>query len=208
MSSASAYGAFPDNPEFITEDAPLRPRDYNYGIYKREVEGYYRSSPKRPDLKLVIFRMCTAVGPSYYKAGGVVSTVAKAPFMLDVKGGDGRVQFIHEEDVIALYDQVVRDDEVEDTFNLAPPSYATTRELGEAYGKKFIPMPLWLLRGIFWILWTLHIAALTPAIARLMACGIIVSPKKLMERYNYTFKYSTKEAFMDAVEKRRKNGTL
>ena len=208
MSSASAYGAFPDNPEFLAEDSQLRPRDYNYGIYKREVESYYRSYPKRQDLKLVIFRMCTAVGPSYYKPGGVVSTVAKAPFILDVKGGDGRVQFIHEEDVIALFEKIVNDADVEDTFNLAPPSYATTRELGEAYGKKLIPLPLWMLRGIFWILWNLRIAALTPAIARLMAYGIIVSPKKLMARYSYTFKYSTKEAFLDAVEKRKANGTL
>ena len=41
-----------------------------------------------------------------------------------------------------------------------------------------------------------------------MAYGIIVSPKKLMARYSYTFKYSTKEAFLDAVEKRKANGTL
>lgn len=208
LSSASAYGAWPDNPEFLTEDAPLRPRDYNYGIYKREVENYYRSFPKRADLKLVIFRMCTAVGPSYYKAGGVVSTITKSPFMLDIKGGDGRVQFIHEEDVIALFDKVVNDNDAQDTFNLAPPSYATTRELAKPFGKKFIPLPLWLLRGIFWIIWNLRIAPLTPAIARLMAYGIIVSPAKLMARYGYTFKYSTKEAFMDAVTKRKANGTL
>ena len=208
LSSASAYGAWPNNPEFLTEEQPLRPRDYNYGIYKREVENYYRSFPKRADLKLVIFRMCTAVGPSYYKAGGVVATVAKAPFMLDVRGGDGRVQFIHEEDVIALFDKVINDADVEDTFNLAPPSYATTRELGKSFGKKFIPLPLWLLRGIFWILWNLRIAALTPAIARLMAHGIIVSPRKLTARYNYAFKYSAKAAFLDAVASRKANGTL
>jgi len=208
LSSAAAYGAFPDNPEFLTEEAPLRPRDYNYGIYKREVENFYHSYPKRADLKLVIFRMCTAVGPSYYKPGGVVSTVTKSPFMLDIKGGDGRVQFIHEEDVIALFDRVVNDADVEDTFNLAPPSYATTRELAKPFGKRFIPLPLWLLRGIFWIIWNLRLAALTPAIARLMAHGIIISPKKLMARYDYTFKYSAKDAFLDAVASRQANGTL
>jgi len=208
MSSASAYGAYPDNPEWITEDMPLHPRDYNYGIYKKEIEEYYHGYKKRSDLKLVIFRMCTAVGPSYYKPGGVVSSVSKSPFMLDIKGGDGRVQFIHEEDVKALYELVINDEAVEDTLNLAPDSYATTRELGEYYKKKFIPLPLWLLRGIFWLLWNLHLAALTPAIATLMAHGIIISPKKLMQKYNYVFKYTTKSAFIDAVEKRKINGTL
>jgi hypothetical protein len=128
--------------------------------------------------------------------------------MLDIKGGDGRVQFIHEEDVKALFELVINDGSVEDTLNLAPDSYATTRELGECYKKKFIPLPLWLLRGIFWILWNLHLADLTPAIARLMAQGIIISPKKLMQKYNYIFKYTTKSAFIDAVEKRKINGTL
>jgi len=208
LASASAYGAWPNNPEWLDEESKLRPRDYNYGIYKKEIEKYYQEFNKRKDMKLVIFRMCTAVGPSYYKAGGVVSSVANSPFLLDIKPGDGRVQFIHEDDVAELFDKVVSDTKVEGIFNLAPDSYSTTRELGEALNKKFIPIPLWLLRGIFWILWNFHIALLTPAIARLMAFGIIVNPKKLMKRYNYTYKYSTKEAFMDAVEKRRLNGTL
>lgn len=208
MSSASAYGVYPDNPEWITEDMPLRPRDYNYGIYKKEIEEYYHGFKKRVDLKLVIFRMCTAVGPSYYKPGGVVGSVSKSPFMLDIKGGDGRLQFIHEEDVKALFDLVINDGSVEDTLNLAPDSYVTAHELGVYYKKKFIPIPLWLLRGIFWLLWNLRLAGLTPAIARLMAHGIIISPKKLMQKYNYSFKYSTKSAFIDAVEKRKASGRL
>lgn len=208
MSSASAYGGFSDNPEFISEDQPLRPRDYNYGIYKKQVEEYYHKYNKRADLKLVIFRMCTAVGPSYYKKGGVVSSVYNAPFLINIRPGDGRVQFIHEDDVKVLFEKVMEDSEAEDTFNLAPDSYASTKELGEIYHKKSIPIPLWLLRGVFFLIWHLHLAALTPAIARLMAFGIIISPKKLMGRYNYKFQYTTKEAFMDAVNKRKLNGSL
>jgi len=208
MSSASAYGGFPDNPEFIFEDQPLRPRDYNYGIYKKQVEEYYHKYNKRADLKLVIFRMCTAVGPSYYKSGGVVSSVYKAPFLINIRPGDGRVQFIHEDDVKVLFEKVMEDGEVEDTLNLAPDSYASTKELGEIYHKKSIPIPLWLLRGVFFLIWNLHLGAITPAMARLMAFGIIISPKKLMERYNYKFQYTTKEAFVDAVEKRKAKNLL
>ncbi len=208
MSSASAYGGFEDNPEFILEEQELRPRDYTYGIYKKEIERYYHVFDKRDDMKMVIFRMCTAVGPSYYKKGGVVSSVYNAPFLLDIKPGDGRVQFIHEDDVTALFDLVMNDEEVEDTFNLAPDSYSTPKELGEPFNKKILPMPLWLIRGAFWLLWHLHIASLTPAMARLMAFGIIVSPKKLMSHYNYKFKYTTAEAFMDAVNKRKEKGLL
>ena len=38
FSSASAYGAWPENKLWIKEYQPLRPRDYRYGINKKKVE--------------------------------------------------------------------------------------------------------------------------------------------------------------------------
>lgn len=208
MSSTSAYGAYPDNPDFIKEDHELRPYDYVYGIHKKEVEERYAKFHRRPDLKMVIFRMCTAVGPSYYKKGGVVSSVYHAAILPDFIGGNGKVQFIHEDDVKAIYDQVVHDESIQGVFNLVPNDYSSSHELGTLLGKKFISVPPWLFRGLFWILWNARLAALKPSHARLMTYGIVASPKKLTDTLDYTFKYGTREAFMDAVEKRRRNGTL
>ena len=208
FSSASIYGAHPDNPEYMYEDSLLRPADYNYAKYKKEVEEYYHQFSKRNDMKLVIFRMCTAVGPSYYKSGGVVSSFSKAPFNLQIGFRKNAAQFIHEDDVKALVEKLINDESVEDTFNLGPDSYSFTGDLAEALGKKTYRIPYILLRIIFWFLWNLRIAAMTPAMARLMAYPIAAHPKKLMEKYGYKFKYSTKEAFLDAVEKRKVNETL
>ena len=208
MSSTSAYGAQPDNPDWIVEDRPLSGVDYNYGIYKKQVEEYYGQYNKRADLRLVIFRMCTAVGPSYYKKGGVVSAVTHAPFLIDILGGNGKLQFVHEDDVKAIFDRVAHDEKMEGVFNLVPNDFSSTKELGVGLGKKFIPVPLWLLRSAFWVLWQLHLASLTPAMARLMAYGIVASPEKLIKTLGYAFRYGTKSAFMDAVEKRKANGTL
>ncbi len=208
MSSTSAYGASPDNPDWITEDRPLNGYDYNYGIYKKQVEDYYAQFSKRANLKLVIFRMCTAVGPSYYKKGGVVSTVYHAPFLTDIMGGNGKVQFIHEDDVKEIFDRVANDEKLEGIFNLVPNDFSSTHELGMTLKKTFVPVPLWLLSDIFWLLWTLRLANLAPAMARLMAFGIVASSEKLTKTFGYTFKYGTKAAFMDAIEKRKANGTL
>jgi len=208
MSSTSAYGAFPDNPDWMKEDRPLNPHDYTYGIHKKEVEEYYGQFQKRPDMKLVIFRMCTAVGPSYFKPGGVVSSVYHAPFLIEFFGGNGKIQFIHEDDVKAVFEKAAKDETMEGVFNLVPNDFSTTKELGGGLNKKFIPIPLPLLQAVFWILWNLRIAQLTPAHARLMAYGIVASPNKLMDRLGYRFKYSTKGAFMDAVEKRKALGRL
>ncbi|MFC1615842.1 NAD-dependent epimerase/dehydratase family protein [Patescibacteria group bacterium] len=208
FSSTSIYGAHKDNPEWLTEESPLRPADYTYAVHKRTVEEYYHSYSKRPDMKLVIVRMCTAVGPSYYKKGGVVSSLAKAPISIEIGSKQNAVQFIHEDDVKALVEKISEDYEVEDTFNLCPDSYATVKSLAKALKKRSIKIPLFLLKGIFWILWKLHLGDLTPAMAKLMAYSIVASPKKLMDHYNYKFQYTTKEALLDAVEKRKANGTL
>ena len=54
----------------------------------------------------------------------------------------------------------------------------------------------------------MRIISVSPTSVNLVAHGIVISPKKLMKRYSYTFLFSTKGAFFDAVEKRKKGGTL
>ena len=150
--------------------------------------------------------MCTAVGASYHKAGGVVALLAKSPVLPRFEGRHCELQFIHEEDLTALVDLVVRDPLIEGVFNLAPDSYATTAEL--VPGKVFVPVPLQLARALTAALWRLHLSAVMPSALDLSTWGIVAGPAKLMERYGYRFKYGTLEAFRAAVEARRANGTL
>jgi nucleoside-diphosphate-sugar epimerase len=208
FSSASIYGADKDNPVWFHEDFPLEPRDYTYAIHKKTIEGWYRAFQKRTEMKLVIMRMCTAVGPSYYKKGGVVSSLAGAPFMLQLGPRRNAVQFIHEEDVNALVEKIVNDSKVEDTFNLGPDSFVYSDKIAKALNKKVLPLPLFIMKTAFWLMWKLRLAAYTPAMAKLVAFPIAAHPKKIMEKYNYEFKYTTLEALMDAIEQRGKNGTL
>jgi len=206
FSSASAYGAWPDNKPWITEEQPLRPRDYRYGIHKKLVEEHYNRYAKRKNLKTVILRMCTAIGPSYHKKGGVVSLLANAPIFFKLNGRYCEIQFLHEEDLTALMNLIVDDTKIEGTFNLAPDSFSTTKEL--ATSKIFVPLRLDFMRIVIALLWKLHLSSVMPAAMTLSTHGIVVSPEKLMKRYGYTFKYSTLEGFRDTVRKRRELGTL
>jgi len=208
FSSASIYGAFPDNRPGITEEQEPRPRDWVYAQNKKIVEDYYFSCPRRPDLKLVNYRMCTAVGPSYFKPGGVVAILAKGPVGLMLGGRAAEIQFIHEADVKALTELVVNDPEIEGVFNLAADSYSDAREMNPNPKKIFVKPPKWLFKAVIAALWTARLSDVSPTSVNLVAYGIVVSPKKLADRYGYKFKYSTKEAFFDAFEKRLKNGTL
>ncbi len=206
FSSASIYGGWPYNPLWIVEKSPRNPRDWVYAQNKKIVEDYYFNFKKRKDLKLVNFRMCTAVGPSYYKGGGVVKTLS-GPIGLLLNGKDTLLQFIHEDDVNKIVELTVKK-KIEGVFNLAPDSYSITKELNPNPKKIFIPFPKILFKLIVSILWYTRIAPISPTSVNLVAHGVVVSPKKLMKALDYRFKYSTKEAFFDAVKKRKKNKTL
>jgi UDP-glucose 4-epimerase len=208
MSSISVYGAHPGNPEWIAEDAPLRPGAYSYARHKKTSEEHCLGAPRREDMNVVVLRMCTAAGPGYTRPGGVVRAIARLPLLPSVIGGDGRIQFIHEEDLAALVWEIVSDDDVSGVFNLCPDSYSTIPELRRELGRAVAPVPLVLLKAVLGLLWHLRIASVTPAMAALMAHGIVATPAKIVGRYGYTFAYSAREAFLDAVQKRRRKGTL
>jgi nucleoside-diphosphate-sugar epimerase len=206
LGSTSAYGAWPSHRRWLPEMTPLRPRDYRYGLHKKEVEELTSRFARRSSLRVVTLRMCTAVGPSYRKAGGVVALLANAPILPRFDGRHCELQLLHEEDLTALLDLIVRDPVVEGVFNLAPDSFATAQEL--VPGKRFLPIPLWLARGVAAILWRLHLSDVMPSAMDLATHGIVADPAKLMGRYGYRFKYDTHEAFRETVRERRALGTL
>ena len=78
-----------------------------YAQNKVAVERLYVKLHVRKTMKLVNLRMCTAVGPSYHKDGGVVSILAKMPIGLLLDGKDTEIQFIHEFDLCRLVEKVV-----------------------------------------------------------------------------------------------------
>lgn len=198
FSSASIYGGNSDNPAWITEDAKIRPGEWVYAQNKAITEYFYSNFEKRDSLKVVIFRMCTGCGPSYFKGKGLVRLLKHSPIGLLVNGTDMNMQFIHEDDVKNLINLVVRDRDIEGVYNLAPDSFATTKELSPN-PKLFIKVSEKRIKKIFSIIWKLRVAKISPTSVSLITYGIVVSPKKIMDRYNYKFLYSTKEAFYNSI---------
>lgn len=198
FSSASVYGGNKENQLWITEDGELKPNEWVYAQNKIKVEDFYNTYPNRDNLKVVIFRMCTACGPSYYKSKGLVKLLNRSPIGLLVNGTDMDMQFIYEDDVKTIVKLVLDDPEVEGVFNLAPDSYATTKELSPN-PKLFIKISESKVKKIFNFLWKSRIAKISPTSVSLITYGIIISSKKLMDRYNYKYKYTTKEAFYSSI---------
>ena len=197
FSSTSAYGGRPDNKLWIKETQPLSPGDYRYGKHKEEVEEYIAGLKKRKGLNFVVVRMCTCVGPSEYKKGGLVELIYKAPVLFNYGGRETEIQLLHERDLQEILYKIIRNTKMNGTFNLAPDDHCTVRDL--VPDKKFLNLPLGPVKALFGLLWALRLTDIYPPAVQLSAYGIVADPAKLKKALNYKFRFGTKAAFLDAV---------
>ncbi len=199
-SSAAIYGAHKDNKDWLGESDRLKPERYRYGINKKLIEHNYFSNHVRKDLHITSLRICTVVGPTFDKPGSIVSLLIKFPYFPKFCR-ESRMQFLHSDDFTALFGHVLDDPEIAGIYNLAPDDFVTVKEL--VPGKKFIGLPLFMLRGVLLILWNLRVLNMQPAAVKTSIYPMILDPSRIVERYGYRFKFSSEEAFISTLHNNR-----
>lgn len=197
FSSTAAYGANKENAEWISENQPLRPGRYRYGLNKKLAENVIFNHGIREDLNLVCLRVSSVVGPLFTKRKSAVSTIINWPFLLS-RWANIRLQFLHEQDFIDLLDKVIHDRFIKGVYNLAPNSFVTVMELEP--DKRYIPVPMRLLILVAHVLWFLRVINLPPASLKQSMYSIVLDPSKIISKYGYSFKYTSKQAFLETAK--------
>jgi UDP-glucose 4-epimerase len=193
-SSATTYGGYKTNPEWIRESQPLRPGKYRYGLNKSLVEQMFSSTPVRKNLRILTLRLCTVTGPLYSSERNVINLLTRSP-ILPRFCMQNKIQLLHEEDFLSLMYKILLDDQIAGTYNMAPDSCSYIHDL--APDKKYLPLPVSCVSAVLWILWHLRLMNLQPVSINNGIYPIIPDPAKLMKRYGYAFKYTTAEVFCD-----------
>src|SRR6266545_6859374 len=129
-SSATAYGAFPDNPRPIAEDWPVRGQpDFSYARHKAEADRLCQLwALEQPDRVMTIVRPCIVFGPNvdnYISRGW-----EKSSFMPIMDGVDEEFQLVHEDDVVSAIAGLL-DAKAPGAFNVAGDGTMTWRESAE-----------------------------------------------------------------------------
>jgi nucleoside-diphosphate-sugar epimerase len=184
----------------MKESEPLLPENYRYGMNKKIVEDRYTNNSLRIDLKLVILRLCLVTGPIFDKPKSAVSILIKFPFMPRFTK-ETKLQFLHSEDMVALMELIMKDKEISGIYNLVPDSYTVVKDI--VPDKRFIRIPLFMIKAFLWICWHLKIMNIQPASVLNSFYPTIVDSSKIISRYGYKFRYSSKEAFEDTVAHNR-----
>jgi UDP-glucose 4-epimerase len=197
-SSASAYGAFPDNPEPLTEEHPVRGvPTYSYTRDKTEADRLCQLwAYKHADRVMTIVRPCIVLGPNVDNS--LVRIWTKAPATFDSGNVDGKIQFVHEDDVVEAISRLL-DGRHAGAFNIAGDGLMTYRECADLIGQPIRKIPLRAARALNRAMWKLRQAEAPVGQIEFARHSWIVSNEKLKSTLGWTPRYSSREAFEIAM---------
>jgi UDP-glucose 4-epimerase len=156
LSSANVYGPRPDNPQFLSEDAPLLGGAAFSEIRDLvEVDMLAQSFFwKRPEIETVILRPVHILG----SVRNAPSNYLRLPVIPTLLGFDPMVQVIHEEDTVRAIELSLRPG-VRGIFNLAGPPPAPLSRIIKVLGRSSMPIPHPLASTLLGPLWRLRVAS-------------------------------------------------
>ncbi len=178
LSSSIVYGAWPDNPVPLTEEAPLRPNpgvpDAAHHAEAERLLGVW--SAGHPDAWVTVLRPATIVGP------GVDSTLAEA------LGGRGTVrpdradpdeQFVHVDDVASAVALAARE-RLDGVYNVAPNGSVPGEVVRELSAwRPSVPVPGWMGRAAMRWGWALGLSSVPPSMLPLVEHPWVVASDRL-----------------------------
>lgn len=192
-SSGAAYGYHPDNPEWLDEEDPLRGNDeFEYSKHKRIVENMLAKwREERPELKQVVFRPGTIVGPDVHSP---VTDLFEKPVILGIIGSNSPFVFIWDQDLVACLVDAVFSDKV-GVYNQAGDGALTPREIAKMLNKPYVPLPAGLVKGLLFALKGLGLTENGPERVKFLRYRPVLSNRRLKEDYGYMPQLSSREAF-------------
>ena len=139
LSSTALYGASPDNPNFLTEDRPLKPAPQSRFLAdKLEVERQFQSfREKRPGIAVAVLRMAPLLGP---RVRNPVTQLLGRPIVPVLLGRDPLMQFLHEDDAVGALELAVMR-RANGTYNIAPPGALPLSSVLKLLGRTPLPLP-------------------------------------------------------------------
>jgi nucleoside-diphosphate-sugar epimerase len=176
-SSATVYGAHPDNEVPLIETSPLRANlDFSYAAHKLEVEYVVREFEEEfPDAHVVMLRPAVVLGP---RADNAWSHFLELPVLLGVTGYSPPQQVVHEDDVARALHWAVTTPE-RGAFNLGTPDVLESEEALAIAGRRTRTMPEPVAFAVMERLWGLGLSEVPPGYLHYAMHPWVVSTEKL-----------------------------
>ncbi|MBD3672190.1 MAG: NAD-dependent epimerase/dehydratase family protein [Planctomycetaceae bacterium] len=191
-SSATAYGAWDDNPIPIPEDHHLRPRtEYQYAHDKVLVEELLAEfRDQHPEIAVSWTRAAIIYGEGVDNY--LTKFILRSPLMVLPDGHNATFQLVHLEDVVAATLKILTSN-ASGPFNIAPPDWITLKDLAKLKRQICLKSPLVMCRLFTNIWWGLRLPLFyfPSGLWYFIRYPWVVTPRRLQEEIGYEFRYST-----------------
>jgi UDP-glucose 4-epimerase len=205
-SSSTVYGASPKDPALFSEEMEPRalPRS-GFAKDSVEVEGYVRGfSRRRPDVVVSTLRFANCLGPH---VDTPLSAYFELPVIPRVWGFDPRLQFVHEDDLLASLRHCTIGNHP-GTYNVAGDGVITLSQAARRTGKPTISMPGSMLSAVGGLGRRARLVDFSPEQVSFLAYGRGIDTTRLRERVGYVPKWTTPGTFEDFVRARHMHGPI
>lgn len=200
-STTEVYGAHPTNPNFLSENHPLRGGFKSRFLRdKIEAENQVRKfSEKHPETIVTVLRPCTILGPHIrnYKTNFLQKSV-----LTTVMGYDPLFQFVHEEDVIQAFKTVIEKD-FPGTFNIVGDGVMPLSKVLHLTGKVAIPVPAPLLYPAVQLMWYANIFPAPSSRLDFLKYILVADGERAKKVMGFKPRYSTKEVLLSFIGAQR-----
>jgi UDP-glucose 4-epimerase len=192
-SSGAAYGYHADNPEWLTEDHPVRGNEaFAYAHHKRLVEEMlagYRSA--HPSLEQVVFRVGTILGET---TRNQITALFERPRLIAIRGSKSPFVFIWDRDVAGAIEHAIFGGPP-GIYNVAGDGALSIQEIAARLGKRCITLPPGLLRAALAVLHPLRLSQYGPEQVDFLRYRPVLDNRRLKEVFGYVPKLTSAEVF-------------
>jgi UDP-glucose 4-epimerase len=198
VSPSSVYGAWPNNPVPLTEDAPLRPNPgYSPAVQAAEVERLLAEwGDEHPGITVTTLRAAPVLGPG---AERLPSRLLLGRPPLRVRGASPPMQALHVDDLVSALLLAVTTD-LPGVFNAAAVGWLSQDDLRSLLPRAIVPaLPAELLERVLRRLWWSGVGDVPPAVVPYLLHPWVIANDRL-EAVGWRPRHTNEEAILEGLD--------
>lgn len=196
-SSATAYGAWDDNPIPMDESWPLRARDdFQYSSDKSVNDAAVQKlGEELSDVAVSWTRPTVIVGPKIDNY--LTRLVMHLPVMFLLDGVDTPLQWVHEDDCVAATWAILKHS-ARGPFNISPPDWVPMSKVAQLTKRRHMKLPFWCAKLATTVWWgmRLPIFDFPASLHDFVRYPWVITPDRLTKELGFEFKYSAEDTLM------------
>jgi len=192
-SSGAAYGYHADNPEWLTEDDPVRGNEaFAYSHHKRLVEEMLAEHRRtHPALEQVVLRVGTILGET---TRNQITALFERPRLIAIRGSKSPFVFIWDRDVAGAIEHAIFGGPA-GIYNVAGDGALSIQEIAARLGKRCITIPPGVLRAVLAVLHPLRLSQYGPEQVDFLRYRPVLDNRRLKEVFGYVPQLTSAEVF-------------